>query len=794
MSETQSTALKASRAAIGIALSGALALGMTPLVPNQAYADDLATTEESASAETQSSDNETEAASYDRAAIWAAGVDDASLVEEIYPESQEQNSRARAAAPSVKPMTFSDEMLYFCKYESSCNYDQGLSSGDGYNAMGYFQFDRRYGLGDFLKAVYSYNPTRYKCLKVIGDKYNWNTNRATRNNGKFTTFGNDLNTAWHAAYKANPTEFSRLQNGWAYTQYYDGAAGVRGSLKAFGINIDDRADCVKGLVWGMSNLFGQGGGASYVNQGLYYGCNWFFKQAKINDSMTDVQLVTALCDTVVNKVASRYPSQPQYHQGWQNRYKKEKADCLAYLQNSEDAKEEALDALAKKNKSALADGIYLIRTSLSQSQVLDVKSGSKENKANVQTYSSNMTKAQQWKVTHDSKGYVTFTNVKSGKVLDVKSGTAKNKSNVQQYTSNGTDAQKWVVTKNPDGSYRIVSALNEKYVLDISSGKAANGANVQIYSDNASKAQKYYFLTTSPSVKKCEDILPKGRVVLRSALDSRFVLDVKSGSGKNGANIQLYSSNDSQAQMFTFQYVNGYYRIVNSKSGKALDVAGGNLVNGTNVQQWSGSSTSKNQLFSATKNSDGTYMFVSVATGMVLDVTSGKAKSGANVQAYERNGSKAQSFNVVSVGDLSAATYSLRSSLDVNYALDVKSGSAKNGANVQLYKTNGTDAQRWKLQKNWDGTYTIVNVKSGKVLDVKSGKAASGTNVQQYSSNGTKAQKWYVQYVAQGEYRIVSALNHNLVLEVDGSSAANSVNVRIATDKGLPRQRFSFYS
>ena len=331
MSETQSTALRASRAVIGIALSGALALGMAPLVPNQAYADDPATADGSASAEPQGFSSETEATSYDRAVIWAAGVDDASMVEEVYPESREQNLRARAATSSVKPMTFSDEMLYFCKYESSCNYDQGLSSGDGYNAMGYFQFDRRYGLGNFLQAVYNYNPTRYKCLKVIGDKYNWNTNRATRSNGKFTTFGNDLNTAWHAAYKANPTEFSRLQNGWAYTQYYDGPAGVRGSLKAFGINTDDRADCVKGLVWGMSNLFGQGGGASYVNQGLYYGCNWFFNQAKINNSMTDVQLVTALCDTVVSKVASRYPSQPEYHQGWQNRYKKEKADCLEHL-------------------------------------------------------------------------------------------------------------------------------------------------------------------------------------------------------------------------------------------------------------------------------------------------------------------------------------------------------------------------------------------------------------------------------------------------------------------------------
>lgn len=820
MIETQqSTALKASRAAIGIALSGVLVLGMVPLAPQQAYADEdataaeeptateestvaeeapvaeeAATVEEPSTEEVEGFEGQDESASYDRAAIWAAGVDDASLVEEIYPESQGQNARARAATPSVEPMTFSDEMLYFCKYESSCNYDQGLSSGDGYNAMGYFQFDRRYGLGNFLQSVYNYNPTRYKCLKVIGDKYNWNTNRATRSNGKFTTFGNDLNTAWHAAYKANPTEFSRLQNGWAYDQYYDGASGVRGSLKAFGIDIDKRADCVKGLVWGMSNLFGQGGGASYVNQGLYYGCNWFFKEAKISNSMTDAQLVTALCDTVVNKVATRYPSQPEYHQGWQNRYKSEKADCLKYLQDTEEGKEEALDSLASKNKSVLANGTYLIRSSLSQSQVLDVKAASKANKANVQTYTSNMSKAQQWKVTHDSKGYVTFTNVNSGKALDVKGGAAKKGTNVQQYSSNGSRAQKWIVTKNSNGSYRIVSALNSSYSLEIQSSVTSNGANVQINSGSSTGGRAFYFIDTTPSVAKCDDAMPTGAIVIQSALDSSYVVDVKSGSIANGANVQLYRSNGSQAQMYTLKYSNGYYRIVNAKSGKGLDVEGGNLVNGTNVQQWSGSLSSNNQLFSTVKNSDGTYSFVSKSTGLALDVKSAKAANSSNIQVYAANGSKAQSFNVVAVGALGKGTYSIRSASNSNYAVDVKAASAKDGANIQLYKNNGTAAQQWSVVKNWDGTYTIKNVNSGKVLDVKSGKAQSGANVQQYSNNGSKAQKWYVQYVDGGEYRIVSALNNSLVLEMDGSNAANSVNIRIATDTGKSNQRFSFFA
>lgn len=263
-------------------------------------------------------------------AIWADGLDGSTDITDIYPPDTNE-IELYSNGSSVPPMTFSDEMLYFCKYESSCNYDQGLSSGDGYHAMGYFQFDNRYGLGSFLKAVYQYNPSKYKTLKVIGDRYGWDVTGATRSNNTFTRLGNDLNTAWHAAYKADPNEFSQLQNGWAYTEYYSGSLGARGCLGAFGINLDNRPDCIKGLCWGMVNLFGAGGGASYIKNGNYYGANWFFKYSGINESMSDETLIVTLCDFVVNNVSKRYPKQQIYWKGWQNRYRSEKEDCLSYL-------------------------------------------------------------------------------------------------------------------------------------------------------------------------------------------------------------------------------------------------------------------------------------------------------------------------------------------------------------------------------------------------------------------------------------------------------------------------------
>ena len=225
------------------------------------------------------------------------------------------------SASRLAPVALSDEMKYFTKYESGCDYDKGLSYGDGYNAMGYYQFDRRYALMPFIQQVYSYNSTKYAMLKAPLAQRDMLANPSyamydyvTR---QLTAPAQILNEAWHAAYAADPAEFAALQDAYAYNNYY---LPVQSMLSNnYGVDVRDRADCVKGLVWGMCNLFGQGG------------VQKFFDGANITNSMTDRELVTALCDTVIGRVGEWYPGQPQYHAGWQNRYKKEKAACLAYI-------------------------------------------------------------------------------------------------------------------------------------------------------------------------------------------------------------------------------------------------------------------------------------------------------------------------------------------------------------------------------------------------------------------------------------------------------------------------------
>lgn len=131
-------------------------------------------------------------------------------------------------------------------------------------------------------------------------------------------------------------------------------------------------------------------------------------------------------------------------------------------------------------------------TATENKYVLHVEGGSEKNGANIEIYQEGLLKSQGFTVTHDKKGYVTFTNVSSGKVLDVYAGTAANWQNVWQYNSNNSYAQKWIVTKDEKG-YKIVSAIDTDYVLDLRGGSCTNQANVQIYEDNGTPAQRWNF-------------------------------------------------------------------------------------------------------------------------------------------------------------------------------------------------------------------------------------------------------------------------------------------------------------
>jgi hypothetical protein len=124
------------------------------------------------------------------------------------------------------------------------------------------------------------------------------------------------------------------------------------------------------------------------------------------------------------------------------------------------------------------------------------------------------------------------------------------------------------------------------------------------------------------------------------------VLDVAGGSTANGGNIDIYGSNNTNAQKFYITYVgNGYYKIVNAASKKAVDVKGGSAASGANVQQYSYNGSNA-QLWKPEISSNGGVVFVNKVSGKVLDVAGGANRNGANVDVYNSNGTQAQRWYV----------------------------------------------------------------------------------------------------------------------------------------------------
>ena len=229
----------------------------------------------------------------------------------------------RSARVSITPQSLSSEMRYFAENESGSNYDQGFSYGDGCNAMGFYQFDRRYSLLDFIEACYSYDPSTYSMFAAVIERGDELQNGAIYDSStkQLTEIGQLAEDAWHAAYAADPAEFSALQDNFAYQEYY--LTVERILRNNFGVDISGRADCVKGLAWGLCNLFGSGG------------CQRFFKLANLSDDMTDREFVNALCDAVVENVGGY-----TYGESYRARYERERATCLSYISEDEAAAEQ----------------------------------------------------------------------------------------------------------------------------------------------------------------------------------------------------------------------------------------------------------------------------------------------------------------------------------------------------------------------------------------------------------------------------------------------------------------------
>ncbi len=148
-------------------------------------------------------------------------------------------------------------------------------------------------------------------------------------------------------------------------------------------------------------------------------------------------------------------------------------------------------------------------------------------------------------------GAYRIKNLSSGMYLTVSDGEGKTGSNVIQYTADGAaEYNTWNIVESDDGYYQIYSALGDgnTFLLDIDCGKADDRTNIGIYTDTDADAQKFKFIESENS----------GYVIVTKSTNDKSAVEIADASPNDGANIQQFSRNGNDCQIWMLEPVEEY--------------------------------------------------------------------------------------------------------------------------------------------------------------------------------------------------------------------------------------------
>ena len=295
-----------------------------------------------------------------------------------------------------------------------------------------------------------------------------------------------------------------------------------------------------------------------------------------------------------------------------------------------------------------------------------------------------------------------------------------------------------------DGSSWMIKNVNSGLYIDIEGGKAANGTNAQQWGAAEAGIQNTFRLFEAGD----------GYYYIASAVGdgATYVLDVSGKSSADGANIGLYQFNGGDNQKFKFtENADGSYKIRSKVSGdkSGIEIADAATGSGANVQQWSinGHACQDWILESATNfgcsmDTSVIYEFENVNSGMVMDIPGGNMEDGENVQQWSTGNFNSQRWTLKAFSG-GGNYYYIHSVADPSFVLIANGGG--NGGNVGIAKySTSNSSMLFKFAKNLDGTYTILtrNSKDACLVEVGYASTSSGANVQQWSPTENACQDW----------------------------------------------------
>lgn len=295
--------------------------------------------------------------------------------------------------------------------------------------------------------------------------------------------------------------------------------------------------------------------------------------------------------------------------------------------------------VAVDGKQSIPDGDYQIRSAKEFKYGIDVSGVSTESGATVHTWTMGDGNNQKWSVKYLGEGYYSIIAKHSGMALNARGGNIKGNPDVIQYPFNSGDAASmWMLKDAGNGSFYVVSKTG--HFLDANGGKFVDGTNIQGWAGNSSDAQKWKFVAVNGT-----QTIENGVYQICSSANQKFGLDVASVSTEARANVHLWTLGEGDNQKWNVDHLgNGYYTIAAVHSGKALDVNGADINNSANIQQYDNTATTNDaQQWLIKDAGDGTYYIIN-KRGLFVDINGGTIADGTNIQGYVGNRTAAQKW------------------------------------------------------------------------------------------------------------------------------------------------------
>lgn len=176
-----------------------------------------------------------------------------------------------------------------------------------------------------------------------------------------------------------------------------------------------------------------------------------------------------------------------------------------------------------------------------------------------------------------------------------------------------------------------------------------------------------------------------------------------------------------------------------------------------------------------------TYFIKNKQTGKYLDIWNGNSTSGTKVWQYSYNGTLAQQWERIYVGN---GVYEFAPGTSSGgLRLDISAGADLQNQSIQVYNKNNSAAQRWRILSNGDGSYRIMpEMSSTRVLSIRGGSGSDKDDAVLATYTGSSAQQWVFESVPRS-LSMVHYYDEGYNLRITNASSAISGHQTVVKNK-----------